>query len=129
MLSRYASRSHVTTERHGDLTEVRVEKHPVVVKLVIPDDIFEWWVTVLEGATGEELVADWCDHYGDTDERLTAEMEDEIARVLHAVVDPPVRVVSLGTSGSQLSGKPKTQYALQSGRGGEWQQVVPFAID
>ena len=67
------------------------------------------------------------DHYDDNDERLHQEMEEEIARVLDAVVDPPVRLVASQRPSWLPWRKPKTIYVLQRQVGSNvWEQIVPF---
>ena len=129
VLEPHLRREHVSSVRRGAATVVTICKpDSLSIEVTIPDDVFEWWVSVIDSATGREFALDWCDHYGDADEQLHEQMAEEIGTFMDGVVDAPVRLVSKQKPSWLPWRKPRTTYVLQRQAGADWVQAIPFAI-
>lgn len=121
-LDAYDERSDVTVTHAEDASHVTV-RAPAgsTVALVIPNCVFEWFVTVHDDR-GEELLQDWAEHYAISDEteaQLEIEMRDEIEALLHCLTKAPVRLVR---------GSAKPRVVLQCEMEGAWRQFLPFPL-
>ena len=75
-----------------DSHAIRVNVAPYSVEVVLPEAVFEWFVTVRD-ANGHELFSDWCDHYDAPDAELDAERTSAVGAFLRALEPGCLRVI------------------------------------
>lgn len=129
LLEPYLTENCVTISRGGDATKVQIFKTDrILIDLTIPDEVLEWFVSVIDQSSGDELIYDWLEYYqteGETDEQLEAMMLKDISSLLEDIVNVPVRIQET-TRPRFLGFLPrKSIYVLQHRPGAEWIQIFP----
>ena len=110
-----ASQEGVTLSPAKSAAVLRVSRPPVNLVLTVPDNVFEWFVSVSNSETGG-TIEDWADHYGAPREQLQAEMASEVLSFARNVVGRHLRF-------SETQGKLVLEWRI----GDDWRQCVPFA--
>jgi hypothetical protein len=77
-----ASQEGVTLSPGESAVVLRVSRPPVNLVLTVPDNVFEWFVSVSNSETGG-TVEDWVDHYGAPRAQLQAEMASEVLSFMY----------------------------------------------
>jgi hypothetical protein len=109
-----ASQEGVTLSLAESAVVLRVLKPPVNLVLTVPDNVFEWFVSVSNSETGG-TVEDWVDHYGAPGAQLQAEMSSEVLSFARNLLDRPLRF-------SETQGKTVLEWRI----GDDWCQCVPL---
>lgn len=133
LLNRYASHANASTVRRGESTCLIIEKdRGILIEVRVPDELLEWFITVVQKDTGDMVLHDWMEHYavsGESDQELHAEMRKEIERVLDAIVSRPVRLRRVKKKSWIPWQRPKESHLLECEMETGWTQVLPFLID
>jgi hypothetical protein len=95
-----------------------------VLEVLVPDRVFEWFVTVRSADSGAELFSDWVDHYpvaGETNVELESDMAASVIGLLARVLDAKLRVLPA----QDFLTRPTLQVKSASG----WEDLFPFPSD
>ena len=65
--------------------------HNYLIKITIPDRIFEWFISILDDKQNE-LMSDWEEHYGSPKEILKTERQQSIEEFVEKVANYPLRL-------------------------------------
>ncbi|MEZ5047679.1 MAG: hypothetical protein R2831_11885 [Chitinophagaceae bacterium] len=75
---------YMKDENQTQFLELKTPKG-FVIRITIPDSIFEWFVNILDD-NGNELNADWTEHYGKPKEILKAERQKDIEDFIEEIL-------------------------------------------
>ena len=98
VIEKLKMRSDISVEVGKTAWLIRIAKpENIVCEVTVPIDwCFEWFVSVRRNGQKEEVWSDWMEHYGAPDERLDAEMADDllsfIDRAVQSNVSTPINL-------------------------------------
>jgi hypothetical protein len=117
-LSRFVDERGVTMSDTTGHVELKIVRSEVLLSVLIPRAVLEWWVEVNDTSSGKKVV-DWCDYAGydaAAEQELSEDMRTDVLRFVENILVRPLRLVDDGRT-------------LQWGVGGDWFQAVPLAPD
>jgi len=78
--------------RQGHAHLIRLDAAPYVVEVVVPDSVFEWFVTVRDPA-GTEVFSDWCEHLVGTRDERARERSSSVNALISALHPGRLRLI------------------------------------
>lgn len=114
-LGRFVDGRGVTMSETSGHVRLNIARSEVSLSVLIPRLVLEWWVEVIEPATGRKI-EDWCDYAGydaADKQELSEAMRIDVVRFIENVLARPLRIAAGAT--------------LEWHVGGEWIQAVPFS--
>lgn len=131
IVNEFLSYDGVSVDERTDSYCVRVVKPPeCIVEILIPRHRLEWFVTVIEPTTEDQILNDWMDHYSTGSESATElemEMRHEISNLLKAIVGNPTRLEIQPRKTLCFGGTEKLLLQYESKEG--WKTILPFQIN
>lgn len=98
----YARSRGLAVTRENDAHSIVADAAPYRVEVTVPDTVYEWFITVKDGAQ-REVFTDWCEHYEtEGGQNLEAEMAGEIIGFLSLIGPGRVRVHAPRTDAARL---------------------------
>lgn len=79
------------SDSQKQILHLRTLNKPFSIKITLPNNLLEWFIEILV-INGQKITSTWVDHYGDTNEKLVAEMRDEIYDFINAISTKMPRV-------------------------------------
>jgi len=84
------------TRVHGNATQLTLCAKPSgLVEVLVCDNILEWFITLKDERTGDELFSERCEHYateGESRAELEVQMRDTVITVVDAIRASDLRI-------------------------------------
>jgi hypothetical protein len=120
-LRQYEGRENVTLARSGAALTLTLVRGPLSVVVTVPETVLEWFVDVVNEASGLQA-SDWWDYAGydnSSREQLDLQMAADIAGFLESLLVRQLRL---------RPGKRPDRSVLEWLVEGEWRRAVPFKV-
>ena len=130
LLEEFSSHERVIVEKRTSSHCVRVVKQTeYVAEVLVPHDRLEWFVTILDPVTNQQILHDWMDHYSSAGQPASEpdlEMRSEIVHFVRTILSNPTRLKAKSPRLLGLFGIKKRvlQYKIDD----NWKILVPFQV-
>ncbi len=121
-LRQFEGRPGVFVAPKGEALEVKLVRGDIEVRVVVPEEVLEWFVDV-ERRASRSRASDWCDYEGYDDtavSELEKDMAEEVAAFVNQLMERNLRF--------DEDKKHSTRGVLEWLVDGQWQQAIPFVV-
>lgn len=119
-IQQYAGVPGVSLAAKGKAAELVVLRNDVEVRVLVPENVLEWFVDVEQRGSGSR-VSDWCDYegYGGSPTPALEDcMAEDVAAFVNQLIERELRYV--------LDENRPTRGRLEWYVDGQWHQAIPF---
>ena len=127
VLDRFNSCSDVSVRVSGQAKVLEVKRGRMTIRVTVPNNVLEFFVDVLDGAT--VVVQYWWDYEGYDDtprEELAQSMASDINEFVANLLDRDIRFAAVSVKSWIPWRRAATKQTLQWLINGSWEQAAPF---